>query len=60
MKWEYWECPGYWVDAGKQMQWLNQMGEQGWELVSIWPHPDKDYEAIFFFKRVIRGIYESD
>lgn len=48
MKWEYLvKDIEDWNAASEEMKWLNELGEQGWELVQV------DYELrSYFFKRL--------
>jgi hypothetical protein len=33
-------------------EWLNQMGESGWELVSVFTQPSVGYPREYYFKRL--------
>ncbi len=63
-KFEY--CIGYkselnFADSNEQIQYLTRMGLEGWELVTIIPHPFRDKTYGFssydiYWKRRIRPI----
>lgn len=69
-KWEYWECTfrdgrlkrEWGIDTKMKMDWkeyLERMGNEGWELVTKIPndsrvYPDADFSATF--KRPKQGI----
>ena len=46
----------YFSGYGNLEAWLNEQGENGWELVSAkYYHPSTDKEGIYIFKREIES-----
>jgi hypothetical protein len=55
MKWEYLMSP--FSDVVNELEWLNEKGADGWELIQIFPYGDwensKNPQFDYYFKRAV-------